>query len=1440
MFRYIERNFKPPILFRDIVELAQDYATTAYGAKVKVPGGVDILIAGTSCVDYSNLNNRAKKITDGGESGNTFFGMLGWAKKHRPAIIIQENVSGAPWAYMRQLYRDNGYSAEFARFDSKQYYIPHTRVRGYLFAVNVEDSKIPNKWLDFVKVMQRNRSTTFEAFMLPDDDPLVQKARQQLSGEHSRDGIKAAKIHAWDKCEGRHQRERESHKINEGRPLTVWQVGGRPKLLDFMWQDWAFGQVERVLDLMDINYLLCAQKGFDAMFKAGFWNLSQNVDRNTMGGDPNGICPCLTPTMIPFLTYRGGPMSGIECLHMQGLPIKELLLTRETTGDIQNLAGNAMTSTVVGVCMLGAIFLSDDILPKPDPDAMELDGKDEDEEVLGHIVGDDDLVQETVDLSSTEALDIKKLLEDAKKSNRLCMCEGRAGITNNRIRLCTECGFTVCHKCGGRPPHVVAKASRDENERPNVDEDDNIVEHPQFKPDARIQPLEFEQTLKNALPMQLILEGINQTTLEEIRNKDSTVSGDIKKADWSLWSQLVLDAFGSEFRFKTILRHEIWTVVYEAPKAKLELVLKPERPEWKLFALCPETEGQKSGRRALCGYPLARMLLKDAHDLLAGTWELNLPTTYTCNITVEGQGEVVDGWRKGLGLLDQDSLANLVWDHLKVSVPKEAEKRLDRNISGTYKWLRDCGAAQGSLHILEGSRDTIPLFLFIDQTRIGVGEDAFVFSEDRRRLGFGEVRSNVATLNPEFRQFEDMEPQTPSCTIHGFWVPVAEAKLDRLCESSTAAVRRPGPDGLDISASPESCKAAHTIIRCEIPLERHAESVWPKNSWVEVSKIKEKITYEDLAWLTERIRSMSHLAQWKNVDIPDELSNCESCAPTRPEFNFVKIKGKFVAKEVPEKAAPFERALKNRPAPFVTHLHMDDNALATLRIGLNATTLIHRALGRFPKTTDAGKPRGSWRLVTDYVPDTRILTEEYKLTSNKGDPQHEQPPNFKIPLRNEQLRSLHWMINQESDNAKPFIEEEVVEQLFPYLNWRAEGRIERPHLIRGGVVADQVGYGKTAISIGLIDATQKDIKLPKDVLGAIPIKATLILIPAHLNQQWPDEIAKFTGNTYGKSHQILEIKNAGHLAKLTIKDFQEADIIICTASLFKSNAYLENLRKFSGAVKAITSTGRRFDVWYEKAIKELAEQVEVLKNEGPKAAYRRMEAKFNHYKEMESEQEALNRKVALVIHQGMLAKAEDGEEGSIVGESGEKKRKRTPKSSDGDNSDDDTDDGMAQAMSKKAKIKDDKSDGGKKKLTKEEEAEKEEKKAAVHEKEATLGDRWNLKSSLVGKEWTRMKSPPLQMFHFNRVITDEFSYIAGQVHTAILLLQARSRWILSGTPPLDDFADVKKIARFLNIHLGIDDETEATAENKKSIMTSRTGKIYFAEIMRKLLTFFSS
>jgi hypothetical protein len=73
---------------------------------------------------------------------------------------------------------------------------------------------------------------------------------------------------------------------------------------------------------------------------------------------------------------------------------------------------------------------------------------------------------------------------------------------------------------------------------------------------------------------------------------------------------------------------------------------------------------------------------------------------------------------------------------------------------------------------------------------------------------------------------------------------------------------------------------------------------------------------------------------------------------------------------------------------------------------------------------------------------------------------------------------------------------------------------------------------------------------------------------------------------------------------------------------------------------------------------------------------------------------------------------------------------------------------------------------------------------------------------------------------------DEYTYVTGQESLTIPKLKAKSRWILSATPPLRDFADVKCISKFLGVNLGIDDFTPGVikAANIKALEKERTGK----------------
>jgi hypothetical protein len=109
-------------------------------------------------------------------------------------------------------------------------------------------------------------------------------------------------------------------------------------------------------------------------------------------------------------------------------------------------------------------------------------------------------------------------------------------------------------------------------------------------------------------------------------------------------------------------------------------------------------------------------------------------------------------------------------------------------------------------------------------------------------------------------------------------------------------------------------------------------------------------------------------------------------------------------------------------------------------------------------------------------------------------------------------------------------------------------------------------------------------------------------------------------------------------------------------------------------------------------------------------------------------------------------------------------------------------------------------------------------------------DPWKLESKDVRKDWTRMKAPPLEMFHFARKVVDEYTYLDGKIHSLVTRLTAERHWVLSGTPPIHDFFALKTISAFLNIHLGIDDDAEGKSAEIKKRRREQTGKIRILDV----------
>jgi SNF2-related domain len=932
-------------------------------------------------------------------------------------------------------------------------------------------------------------------------------------------------------------------------------------------------------------------------------------------------------------------MIGLEALSLQGLPIDELLLTRETEDNLADLAGNAMSTTVVGTCIMASLVLARKLLAPGEhaedaEDAMRLDIDEDNSGRLhgteSHVQGEDKLEFQPLDLSSTSQSSLVDVLSSANRSSRLCECEGRKDITDRAVQRCVDCGSSSCIKCGGRPEH---------NMEPIIFVDGVS---------SRLTPSAFEKDLKSLLPMCLVLTNVSTELLDGFWK----ASG-IEDAEdlWIKWRDAVVKATATKFCFIEAKRQDIWVAVYESTSGHLELTLHPQQPEWRLFAKPDESEPANSEtRKMLESKPVGRFVcnkdsqssVQAAGGLLDGRWDFALPFDTRVKITVEGVESqdslpsLVPSWEANLGLQGDAFRDRVVYSRLRVTVSEEDKSTFDRNIAGIYTLFEKCGTANSALHKKQtefGEEDLPPLFMLLDPSRCGdPNDDSFVFSISKRRYEYGETRPIICRLDSKWRQTTPVEHhrKVVECCIPFKWMRANNVRLEvsfipfigelllialKPSHNKDANFAMP-KDAFPIDASQHGCKNANAVLACRVALHDQAGPEWSRGVWWEVDKIHERGTFKALAWLLERIRTVDdNFSHWQDVSTPDENNEhiddrCERCAPTPPQIQWRRVGRKVVAIEDVVGAGEYERSLKRRPTPFVTQLKLEgENGIGTVRIGINIPSLLHRAVVRLPIMMGNGrlekKPILSWRLRTDFNPAAKMTFPKFNLLSNKTDQEHSQPPSFKIPLRPEQLRSLGWMLMQEDvTRAQPFLEEEISEAIMAPLGWRAEGRARREVLIRGGVLADQVGYGKTAITLGLVDCTQKSIekKLKADVSekgedfikGKIAVKASLIIVPPHLTGQWASEVKKFTG----KRFQVEVLSTATSLNSLTIEKVQDADIVIVASNLFSSSVYLDNLQTLSGGGTLPAQDGRYFASRLDEILQSLKSHVEILRDQG--------------------------------------------------------------------------------------------------------------------------------------------------------------------------------------------------------------------------------------------------
>ncbi|KAK2879373.1 hypothetical protein FQN49_000940 [Arthroderma sp. PD_2] len=1397
---YIQRNFAPDIIFRDVNELVAEEATTAFGSLREVPTNPDLLVVGFSCVDFSALNLYRKSLEQMGESGHTFYGVLRYMKRCRPALVVLENVCSAPWEQIRNIMQDIDYNGYHMKIDSKNYYLPQTRERGYMICIDQRKlitepvgeikSKKSSSFAQMMKKLERPASSPVTQFLLSNDDIRLQDVVSDISINSAKD----RQAVDWTRYKARHLGYRMREGLGDKRPLTKWQDNGTCQMPDFYWHGWSRTQTERVWDTLDVNFLRTIARGYDISFKSRVIDLSQGLDRE-LDQRASGVAGCLTPRGQHFITSRGGPLLGIEALALQGIPIDRLLTGNDSQRDLHDLAGNAMTSTVVGAAIASALTLGYQALPRSSSSSHS----ENSEVIIPPVYATETYHMTPGEMNSTgeTTLSTVELYQLALQTSRLCYCDGQVGTRSEKILVCTLCDHTACSKCGKNPTHSYKRVAADYLKQ-------------------RLSPMEFQTQVKTKLPMRLQVSGIDVGMFDQLR--DPTASPDVTSA-WDSFMDALQPALGDVLKFRGITRQYGWTVTYEGANSTLKLSCNPTRLEWLLYVTPSKKEPSSSPLRQILSYPIAKMM-PSGTNILDGIWLVGSPVSSRFDLSVTGCGRLVDS-RPARSGLQHPNFRNLkTWSMLRIDAKNEDMKKLEIDIRGDYELLPDCGAASGSLRkrlITAGP----PIYLFLDPTEIGPHQlDSWVFAVEHERLDFGQSRNTIAELRPNWSpSYLNKEQQIVPCWYRQ-WKQSPGVSLNVYEPLSPPRYSIPHSAAVATSCSLTCDNSYSIMLHCSIPAGCSELETVP-GIWKRENLLESTVMLQEFAWLLQKAIGIRQFEDWKDVETSSVgLSpNCSKCAPQKPRLAWaLDDRDRVYGYENPEDAAAYERSIKSRPAPFLGLSVLDENSVFHLRVCLNVLSLLHRAAGNLAHKDNV---LFQWRLCIDTTGFIPRRLPKLLERDNKLDPAHPQPPGFKFyHLRPEQLRSLQWMCNQESDKALPFEEQEVVEALLPTINWRAEGKASAKKMVLGGILGDEVGYGKTAISLGLIDVQfEKDCAtVPTFVKGRIPIKATLILIPSHLFDQWKREINKFLGNSY----KILEIKTNSSYGSTTIRDFEAADIVLASTTLLKGTAYYTLMECFAAAPELPKGEGRIFVEWLEDALSSLSEQVnrlitgdalQVLDH-----AYARKEelrrgdglSKYKPSRRLKGQkfqEHLLKMRQAAHDSQGLdtLGQTAGADRDAIDIAVGLGKRKR-----------EDSETIAATEVSG--------------------ESQDHKKPKKAQRDDVDLLEMFDLRAS--SDDWKNVRSPLLHMFEFNRIVIDEFTYSKDRNYAAALTIPSRKKWILSGTPPLNNFADVKSFSPFLGINLGIDEEDGRKIENErlKTIQRERTEAEKFQPLVTRRST----
>ncbi|KAJ0116351.1 hypothetical protein J7T55_007330 [Diaporthe amygdali] len=1135
---FLMRNSKPELLFRDARDFAEGNAERARlvtGAIADIPS-VDLFVAGTSCVDFSSLSSTKVRDFAGlahalkewkmlqekhgtkltrqhlsdddwraaidamleqterkNTSTKTFGAGMNYIKARQPMIVIFENVESAPWEkWVGIVFPLMGYAATVQKLDTKHFHLPQTRSRKYLIAFShaaftLQGAQTLCTLLDdeILQKLKHTHSNTVLDFLLPPNSLELHKARNEM--ELAAQAVRERETN-WSFSKTRHSGYRRKKGIPDRRDWIRWDENSSSDAPANMWKPWENRQPCRVSDLLECVFTTglygkedkdekkVVHGQYDLRFKAQVIDCSQNVDRlgpTTVFGRTG----CLTPNAIPVLTLEARPITGTESLRLQGLPVENFDMSVETQAQLQDLAGNAMTTTVVGAVILAALSAIARVAEQEGLSwlanmfhrgSFKINGKilnsfqgvntniDHGPQKLLHIklyayvVPRAQIAHNARIISEHHAITqggVREILDLGERARRRCVCHHILAYSSIELHVCTVCGASFCKSCKGNPDHALVKS-------PESLEDFKSLPYSQAEYEfrKRFPPILWMRSETNSFVPKLDKALLKSTysDAQRLELAKAIVEG-LCHCTYQLQFVEITDAVRLEYTADSAF-------ILRAVVEKAEIIWYLHLDEW-------SDAGKKLSGVLTTGQPIARAVLRPEEQNQfpgARVWEFWVPHKIYFPLKFEVQEQ------QSLCLTEVGSLG---------SMPTRSQRPIKELQGSVWTFHPECGFPEHALWVYDGYHQKLFLFKNIDP--IGrAQEDVFVVSPVSRDMG----HTPIPETRPVLMQFDvsdqihrnfknvliddgDFLIQSGKTLpiqgfVDGWWESLdkhgvrVEAfpnfgfeDVRALAKGAPTSIRR--CDSPSAATDYNSCDKYQSLLTTSLPIIGKDEEAVKIQ---EVLKSLDLVQQLDLAEFARLIGpcysavEMGLVGTGNKVSMIQEdvalSSDCETCAPRIPEVHYVKAEtsggmgsrasGSVVARHSDPDQQHYEHGLQSKP----TALRIDHNVTAEfndcgmkkhgnryvdIRFVANGHALLHQARAHLPHHPahygDTTETTGAFTMEFGVIENPRVVLPLANVSAPEPVACEDaiQPSGFQrgLSLFKEQSDSLQWMLARE-------------------------------------------------------------------------------------------------------------------------------------------------------------------------------------------------------------------------------------------------------------------------------------------------------------------------------------------------------------------------------------------------------------------------------------------